>query len=282
MKPAHRRHGRPWRRYASRRGVFPSRACDMRLAVRSPTASSSPRSASGVHGEILACQSPSQRQMFPMPATTRWSSKASPIGCRWSMRRRLATITAPSSSAARMSGTEPRDTARRRLENRASTQHRLRPLSRQHEPRQPAHGSSTAIVRQLPDMPRWLRRTRPPSKRRRRFFPWASTASEPLGNAGRAGARMHGFNRQALADERAQPTGRAVDGVALRHTPSRPEDSPARPCHETGLEQERHGCRLGDGLAVEALDRESATAALPRLLHEGSQRDPQPLVFRLP
>ena len=80
-------------------------------------------------------------------------------------------IASSSSSGARMSGPSA-ETRRADVSSTApprSTAFALSPVSTSHG--MPRTGASGAIVRQLPDMPRWLRSTRPPSKRRRRFLP---------------------------------------------------------------------------------------------------------------
>ena len=123
-----------------------------------------------------------------------------------------------------------------------STAFALSPVRTSHG--EPRTGTSGAIVRQLPDMPRWLRSTRPPSKRKSRFLPsrldrFEAAAVESFGDPGRASAWVHGFDRQPLPDESSQPPGRAMDGVALRHG-SRPEHRSPRAGHEAGFEQDRH------------------------------------------
>jgi hypothetical protein len=91
-----RRHGWPTRRYT--RGSIvrgPSRA-DSDIRGRSAstiaTASASGSSDTRRHGSIDASQHPSAFQMFPIPATFRWSSRASPIVRVWSSERRRVGI----------------------------------------------------------------------------------------------------------------------------------------------------------------------------------------------
>ena len=78
-----RGHGRPLRRCACALPGAPSRRPRIRRCAASSVArsSASVTSARRRHGETRACQSDSAFQRLPMPATRRWSSKASPT-CR--------------------------------------------------------------------------------------------------------------------------------------------------------------------------------------------------------
>ena len=74
-----------------------------RITARS---SSSPRSPTGRQGSTRAAKQASLLKMLPMPATTVWSSRASPRP-RPGSAQIPATIASRSSSGARMSGSEP-------------------------------------------------------------------------------------------------------------------------------------------------------------------------------
>ena len=136
-----------------------------------------PRSPIDGHGESRTCQSDSAFQTLPIPATSRWSSSASPSSRLWCSLRRFATIPAKSGGSARMSG--PRRRALRLVSSSTgpfqSTASRLAPVSTSQG--LPCFWAPRSTTCQRPLMRRWLRSTRPPSKLSSRFFPTASTAS---------------------------------------------------------------------------------------------------------
>ena len=128
--PGHHDVGRlpsPWprdadRRAAARAGAARTPVDALRRArmpwsalscIRGRTAWSSARTSSSVtslvlrQGSTRASQQASHFHRFPMPATVRWSSSASPIGRVGSSSRRRVRTRRSSSSGARMSGPRP-------------------------------------------------------------------------------------------------------------------------------------------------------------------------------
>jgi signal transduction histidine kinase len=80
----------------------------------------------------------------------------------------------------------------------------------------------------------------------------------------------------------ARETGSSYQNVGV--TTSRQlgaEDGTARAGEEAGVDQQRHHHRVGDRLAVEALDREPLGASALHVGDEGGERDAQPLLLRL-
>ena len=118
--------------------------------------------------------------MFPMPATRRWSSRASPTARDWGPARKRATMPSRSGGSAITSGPSLATAGERpRVSSSTgpfhSTAWRVRPRRTSHGvPRGSVPASST---RQRPRIRRWLRSVSPPSKPRRRFLPTASTRS---------------------------------------------------------------------------------------------------------
>src|SRR6266550_3539227 len=77
--------------------------------------------------------------------------------------------------------------------------------------------------------------------------------------------------------------GRLESGRRRPARPSRTQDGAARAGEETGLDEQRHRVALGDGLAVEALDREALLRAVAaNVLDQSGERGPEPTLFRVP
>jgi len=144
---------------------------------RTSRISSSETSASRRHGEMPARQSDSAFHMFPIPATSRWSCSASPSSRVPRSLRKRATIASRSRGSPRMSGP-----SRRSARVWSSSTGPLQSTASRSRPRSTSQGRPCRLpprapTRQLPDIRRWLRSTRPPSNRSRRFLPSASTAT---------------------------------------------------------------------------------------------------------
>ncbi len=169
-----RRCGRP---AAPTRPSSVARRISRAAAPSTARSSSSETSPSGRQGDMRSAHSDSALHTVPSPETSRWSRSASPTSRAWSPRRRLASMRSKSGSRARMSG--PSRCTAREFSSRTRPPYcsacALLPRSTSHG--RPNTGASRAITRQLPDMRRWLRTVTPPSKRRIRFFPTASTDS---------------------------------------------------------------------------------------------------------
>ena len=123
---APRGRGRP-RRASARR---PSRA---RAAARPRRPSPSRR-----HGESRASQSASASHMFPIPATSDWSSSVSPNQRVPSAARRRASIASMPRRPLEDVRAEPAERARVQLEHGAVPEDGLGRLAAQHEPRRAA------------------------------------------------------------------------------------------------------------------------------------------------
>ena len=144
-------------------------------ALRSSSSESSRRRD---HGDSFTSHSASAFHMFPIPATSRWSSSASPSSRVWSVARRLRTIASSSNGSSSTSGPSRRATS-------PVPSSRIGPFQSTPScvaPRRTSHGRPTRFAprgssRQRPVMRRWLRSTAPPSKRSSRFLPTASTDS---------------------------------------------------------------------------------------------------------
>ena len=142
----------------------------------------------------------------------------------WSAARSLASIASRSGGSARMSG----PSLRTRLSSSSSTGP-FQSTASFFSPRSTSHGVPRRVPSfrcrscQRPFMRRWLRRTSPPSKRRSRFLPTASTRtsrrpSRRLRDSGHARPRMRRLDLELLADERLEAAGRAMERVALGHS----------------------------------------------------------------
>ena len=119
------------------------------------------------------------------------------------------------------------------------------------------------------------------------FGPWAKKTprvrramgvAAPSG-AARPPAPPSAGPRAGLAPRRT-PSGGALRRPAPRNA-SRTQDGSPRSGQEPHLQQERHRLRLGDRLAVEALDRKPSDAALPDVPDERFQGRAQPPLLRL-
>ena len=140
--------------------------------------------------------------MFPMPATTRWSTSASPDEARLSTARNRGRRARRSRSPARTDRARAREACPRPSERTGPVPLRRLPLaSAEHEPRRAGDESrdSRRATRQRPFIRRWLRTTTPPSKCRSRFLPTASTRSRTRPSTARATpvARPRGFGLSA-------------------------------------------------------------------------------------
>ena len=109
-----------------------------------------------------------------------------------------------------------------------------------------------------PLMRRWLRTTSPPSKRRRRFLPTASTVSSTRPSTRSATPRhlrprVRRLDLEALADEHLQPPRGAMERIAFGHRRSSTE-WPPRPCSQlrsTIVRGPRRGRRRASRLAAD-------------------------------
>ena len=186
------------------------------------SSSSSAHASSRSQGESCARQSDSAFQTFPIPATRRWSSRASPSSRPWCSRRRFATMPARSGGSARMSG--PSRRVPRAVSSSTgpfqSTASRSAP--RQHEP-----GLAVRLGAALDDLPAAAHaqvaaqdqaaleaQEQVLADRLDRLEP---AAVEPLGRERRGCARVRRLDRDALADQHLQPSRRAVERVSLGH-----------------------------------------------------------------
>ena len=117
--------------------------------------------------------------MFPMPATSDWSSSVSPSVRAWSARRRAARASRRGRAARR--GCRARGAASARVWSSSTGPPQSTPSSS--SPRRTSHGRPRCATRragarvQRPLMRRCERSTTPPSKRSTRFLPTASTDS---------------------------------------------------------------------------------------------------------
>ena len=188
---------------------------------------------------MRACQRSSASHMFPIPATTRWSTSTSPRSERGRPAARARRRPPTSRLVGEQVGAEPTGDARVELEHRPVPLRRLPPRCAEDEPRLTAPGrSSVRRTRQRPVMRRWLRTVTSPSKRSSRFLPTASTDSSTRPSIARAtssAARAGPATRPRRARRRGAGAARLRDGV------DRPRARPAGEC--------RHG-RLGAGSAA--------------------------------
>ena len=184
-----------------------------------------------------------------------------------------------SSSGARMSGPSPARRWSKRVRDSVissstgpSNWTTSRAAAAQHEPGarggRAASAARRSSTRHEPVMRRceWI--VRPPSKRRKRCLPWASTAvtarpAETLGPAVAPEARVRGLElvRDVPGEHRPDPVGGVVDGVALGHRAvSGRQRQLARPRTEAELDQPLLPGRADHRLAVDALEREPPDA----------------------
>ena len=159
--------------------------------------------------------------MFPIPATSRWSRRASPsrrvrARCDDPPRERVGVRARGEQIRA-----EPEVGAGREPERRAVPEPRLELGAAQDEPRAGrTTAAPTGATRQRPFIPRWLWTTTPPSKRRSRFLPHGVDALEHA-SVDRAGderaPRVRRRRLDAIACERREPVGGPTDGITFRH-----------------------------------------------------------------
>ena len=209
---------RAGRRRACRRpleGGSASAARPRRARARAPRRSTSP---SRSHGESSRAPERLRLPDVPDPRDERWSSSASPSSRPWCSRRRFATIEAevgrvgedvrPEASGPRLvsSSTGP-------FQSTAS-----RSAPREHEPRLAVLSAPRSTTCQRPLMRRWLRRTRPPSKRSSRFLPTASTASSlrPSSRSAETAAAARGSASRPPRARRPGPAGGGPRGGGRR------------------------------------------------------------------
>ena len=162
--------------------------------------------------------------MFPIPATSRWSTSAyAELACLVGARAGCATIASSSSGSSSTSGPSRRVTSP--VPSSSTGPFQSTPSC--FAPRRTSHGRPTRFAprgssRQRPVMRRWLRSTAPPSKRSSRFFPTASTDSKPatveaLRDSLHRCARVRGLDVDALTDERLQPRRRPSQRIPFGH-----------------------------------------------------------------
>ena len=212
--------------------------------------------------------------MFPIPATLRWSSSASPSGRVGSSPRSRRRNALESNSSRQHVGAERRQPlveARPplgdQLEQRPVELDHLVIAGAEHDPRPPrraaASGDSGPYTPQMPVIPRceWI--TRSPSKRRNRCLPWVSTlrTARPSRRAasGRARAADAASGSRPARDPRA-PGGSGwprTRSCRPRASVTQAERQPARPLLEAERDQRRRQRRVDRGLAVDLLEREA-------------------------
>ncbi len=222
-----------------RRRASPARAPSPAIHLRAVTArshqlrceahdlcrsSSSGMSETRRSGATLARNRISDRQRFPMPATTRWSSSASAIGRCCDVARRERSRPSIGAGSSRMSG--PRFARRSRPSSRTGPFHRvascvLPSMRNQGRPVERAD-SPSGRTSHRPRIMRWLRRTSLDSKRKRRFLPLASTPSSRLAvkllrDAQRSRTWMNGLDRDDVTHEWSQRSRDRADSISLGH-----------------------------------------------------------------
>ena len=169
-----------------------------------------------------ACHSASASHMFPIPATIDWSSSVSPSQRVWSGPRIRSSIASKRGGRSRMSGPSR---AIDRVCSSSTGPFQSTPSAR--SPRRTSHGvparrPPSGVTVQRPDMRRWERSTTPPSKRKTRFFPSASTDSStrPSIRSAIRSARARGCGASTdkpLADQRLETSSGTMDRVPLGH-----------------------------------------------------------------
>ena len=124
-------------------------------------------------------------------------------------------------------------------------------------------------------MRRWLRTVTPPSKRSRRCFPIASTPSSVRPSTARATPvacpRGCGEMPRPVADERLEPAGRAVEGVAFGHRCQSLPDSR----RAGGGETRASGCSGLPLAQVECVHDPTRSVSCPTIVQLRPQRPPQ-------
>ena len=160
-----------------------------RTARTTATASSSLTPASGRHGSMPASQQPSDFQKLPMPATMCWSSSASPSVLRRVVLAQAAKVLRlverPPTRRGPGRGPPGADPPRTRIAVRSSSTGPLnwttssspRRTTSQAERGERGQRWPLGSTLHVPVMRRWEWMTSPPSKRRSRCLPTASTAS---------------------------------------------------------------------------------------------------------
>ncbi len=189
------------------------------------------------HGSTQAAKQHSAFQTFPIPAMTRWSSRTSPIGRAGSCARRRAMNRSGSNLSPRTScpsaasrGSRAGATVRHQLEHRTVELHDLPSAPAHEEPRTAGERLQRSPSRWMLQAPVILRcecSVIPPSKRRNRCLPWASTAriERPARSSGQRSAGVPRMRRGELIgdmsrERRADPLRRVMDRVALGHRPT--------------------------------------------------------------
>ena len=160
--------------------------------------------------------------MFPIPATSDWSSSASPNQRVPSAPREAREHLVEPRWALEDVGAEPLERARVQLEHRPVPEHALERLAAEHEPRL-AGSRLTARPQRPASGHAQMRAEHDPALEAKqqvladRLDRLEHAPVDALGDALRLRARVRRLRLDALADERLQPSRRPVKGIALGH-----------------------------------------------------------------
>ncbi len=170
-----------------------------RAHTSAATSSASVARPTASHGESRTAQSVSDIHMFPIPATRRWSWRASPRGRSGPLARSRGTSASGSVRSARRSGPSVRSGRWSSVSTGPFHCVASIPSACSTSHGRPARTGPAAPTRQRPVIRRWLRTATPPSKRNTRCFPLASTLSSrrPSTAAATPVARPRGWGELA-------------------------------------------------------------------------------------
>ena len=204
-----------------------------RASPRAASSSSSAVSPSRSQGESRACQSASARQMFPIPATSRWSRSASPSSRRRSAARSLASDAGEVGRLGEDVGPETADGAVRQLEDRTAAEHGLVLAAAEHEPGQAANLGAAGEDAPAPGHPQVAAEDETAFEDEQEVLAARLDAVEhapvePLCDGERTCPRVTRLDLDPIAHEHLEAERRTVQGVAFGHVGKNRDVSRAR------------------------------------------------------